>query len=342
MRIRSLTFLSMFLSVFLLFAVRGGAQESKMRTWTSSQGTTVEAELMEYQNGIAKLRNKEGKTISVKASQLSQADQNFLNQSPTPAKTVNGPGGKQPSFEVVGVTVAKPLPPQEGHHDTMLRWNDGTTISLLVRSDSLSIIGLDEEESKVISFVDEKKNDLMKSSGKQEQWQGKNFFRPTEPVSCPAVDSEGKWALVVFHAPNPPAADCKLVTLKGEIVLRAGSGSTTTEHKEIDLAGKGQFKAGDAAITVKKEADTGMMGDFKMKITLESKDALDMVKEFSFFNSQGKEIGSQYAGSGYMGDTNIIYFWLAEDVKTITIKTDVYEKFETIRIPVSLETGIGF
>ena len=340
MRMRVLTFLAVFFSVFLLTAVYGVAQESKMRVWTSSQGTTVEAELVEYQNGVAKLRNKAGKTISVKATQLSQTDQDFLNQSSEPAKTVADPG--KPPFEVVGVAVAKPLPPQEGHNDTMMRWNDGTTISLLVRSDDLSIIALDDEASKVISFVDEKKNDLMKSSGRQEQW-GMSVFRPTEPVSCPVVDSEGKWALVVFHAPNPPSPDCKLVTLQGEIVLRAGSGSTMTEHKDIDiLSGKGQFKAGNATITVKKEDDMGMMGDFKMRITLESQDAMDTIKEFSFFNSQGEKIESQYAGSGYMGDTNTLYFWFAEDVKTITIKTDAYEKFETIRVPVSLETGIGF
>ena len=323
-----------FVLVFVFFAVHVNAQESEVRTWTSNQGSVIKAELVEFKDGAAKLRSTAGKTVYVKISQLSQADQDFLNQSTTNASE------KQP-FEVVGVNVAKPLPQQEGHNDVLMRWNEGTTVSLLVRVDDISIIDLDENASKVNSFVDDKKNDLMKSSGVQQQ-QGWSMFRSTEPVSCSVVDSEGTWALVAFHAPNSPADGCKSISLKADVALRAGSGSVITEHKNIDLSGKGQFNAGNATVLVKKsDSNMGMMGDYKMQIALVSKDALDTIKEYSFFNPQGEEIEYDWAGSSRSGTTSTIYIVLTEEVDTITIKTDTYEKFETIRIPVSLEIGLG-
>ncbi len=253
------------------------------------------------------------------------------------AKTDGAVGG-QP-YEVVGITVAKPLPGQEENYDMRLRWNTGTTISLMVRSSDLSIIDMDNEASKVTSFVDEKKNDLLKSTGKLQSMHT-GMFAPTEPVSCRSIDGEGQWAMVAFHAPSVPAAGCKSVTIKADIVLQAGLGSTVAEHKDIPLSGKGKFKVGDATITVKKQDAVG--DEFKMKIALESKGSFNTIKDFTFLNSSGKEIEYRPSGSGWMGDTNVIWMTLAEEVETVTIKTDTYEKFDTIRIPVTLEVGVGF
>jgi len=349
MRKHSFALLSACLFVFMLFAVHGAAQESKMRTWTSTQGSTIEAELVKYENGVATLRNQNGRTLSVKITQLSRPDQDFLNQ--LSAGTDSAVPSGKPPYEIVCVMVGKPLPSKDENHAHMLSWSVGTTISLLVRSDDLTIIGLDDKASKMISFVDEKKNDLMKSAQRPQQM-GMNMFITFEPssVSCHNVDYEGKWAIVQFSAPNPPAAGSQFVTLKGNIALRAGTGSIVTEHKDIDLSGKGQFKAGNAVITVKKrDSNSGMrmtfMGvsdDISKQIALEAKGDLDSIKKFSFFNSQGEEIESRSTGSMSGGGNSSLYFELVEDVETITIKTDAYEKLETIRIPVSLETGIGF
>ena len=58
------------------------AQESKspMRTWTSSVGTKVEAELLSLTGDQVSLKTKEGKILRLHLHKLSKADQKLLSE----------------------------------------------------------------------------------------------------------------------------------------------------------------------------------------------------------------------------------------------------------------------
>ena len=50
------------------------------RTWTSTKGSTMNAELVDFSNRIVILKSSSGKKISLKIEQLTQADQSFVKQ----------------------------------------------------------------------------------------------------------------------------------------------------------------------------------------------------------------------------------------------------------------------
>lgn len=340
---KKFTLLSAFFAVFMLVAVYATAQDSEMRTWTDTKGNAMKAELVEFTNGVAVLRNAKGKTTRIKIAQLSQTDQDFLDAADAPA--TDEPAGKQP-YEVLGISIIKPTPGQEGG------FHDGTTITLLVRSLDLAIVTVDEEASRVTTFVDEKKNDLL-----DPEYKGKYVARRQD------IGDGRKWVTINFRVPNTPATGCKTVTLKAEIVLKVGGGSVVEEHKNIPLSGKGKFKIGKTTVTVKKgEASRSgienlFSGIFNMEkpedakdkkstpIILETNGSFDIIKKFTFLNDKGEEIESRWSGSScsnMMEHHEEHYYTLAEEVESVTIKTDAYEKLETLRIPVSVDVGVGF
>ena len=53
--------------------------EEEWRTWKSSAGTEIEAKLISFEDGQVTLEKKDGKQLVVKPSQLSEADQEFLD-----------------------------------------------------------------------------------------------------------------------------------------------------------------------------------------------------------------------------------------------------------------------
>lgn len=54
------------------------SQAADFRIWTSSKGTSIEAQLLKYRDGVVKLVTKDPKEISLKVTDLSLADRQYL------------------------------------------------------------------------------------------------------------------------------------------------------------------------------------------------------------------------------------------------------------------------
>ena len=65
-------FLALLAFLFTSFA------SAEMRKWTSTQGSTIEAELVDYSDRVVVLRSAQGRKISLRIDQLSQTDQAFV------------------------------------------------------------------------------------------------------------------------------------------------------------------------------------------------------------------------------------------------------------------------
>jgi len=64
---------------------------AEIRTWTSSSGTTIEAELVRVEAGRAVLRSADGKEVAISLSKLSAEDQAFLQSSTKATSTATEP-----------------------------------------------------------------------------------------------------------------------------------------------------------------------------------------------------------------------------------------------------------
>jgi hypothetical protein len=65
-------------SILVLAATTLFLSAAEFRTWTSKQGSSLEAQLLKYDNGTAFLTTKEPKEIQIKVADLSLADRQYL------------------------------------------------------------------------------------------------------------------------------------------------------------------------------------------------------------------------------------------------------------------------
>lgn len=88
-----------FLLTSLTFLIISFAS-AEMRKWTSNQGSTIEAELVEYSNRVVVLRSTQGRKISLRIDQLSQSDQAFVLEAnkEVPAAAAHDMAGLKPGL----------------------------------------------------------------------------------------------------------------------------------------------------------------------------------------------------------------------------------------------------
>lgn len=348
-----------FLCAWLFTASLANAQ-TEMRTWTSSKGTKIEAELLEYENGRAKLQRPNGSTVLVRDSQLSEEDVAFLRQyaekndkSDKADKTESDataealpPGLK---LQIQGISVYKELPKTEpnrrGMFFTQAR-SSGTTLSFLLSNEieERTLIRLDEEESSLVSMTDSQKKSLLKQKSGLLGSMGM-FGAGPNPVSSSNEDPLGDWIAVDFYAPELPSKGSQFVDIQGKIVVVSGTGEKDTEFKDISLDGKGSFTASGTKVTVKKSDQSFFGGEMKMLIEVTTKGRLDSVFAYTFLNEKGEEIEFQEAGQmwGGIGKNFTITenFALSEKVDKLTIVVSEYETLETLEVPVRAKVDLG-
>ena len=85
-------FLALFAFLFTSFA------SAEMRKWTSSVGSTIEAELVEYADRVVVLRSAQGRKISLRIDQLSQTDQAFVLGGNKEGPAAQGKAGLKPGL----------------------------------------------------------------------------------------------------------------------------------------------------------------------------------------------------------------------------------------------------
>ena len=323
------------------------------KIWTSSDGRTLEAELVEYKDGVAKLQRPNGTVVSVKKEQLSQADQDFLenlSQTEPPSLPL------EVKMEPHAISIAKKMPHGEESHMMWGMDHEGTRITLLVQVSDYSIVALDEEASRLTRFSDDKNTDLLKTDSGTGGIMGNlmggmmgNMEPNQPPIQARMMrNTTGKQIFIDCSAPNCPAPGTQTITLEGRIILQCGQGVKMTEHKNVPLDGSGKFTAGGVSVAIKKEESGGFGNTFggmgqemKMRISFTSNKPLDGVISYTFLDTNGNEI--EWQDGGWMGtnQTHTEYFSLAEEVDSLTIQLEEYETIETITLPVSLKVGLG-
>ncbi|MGL6194293.1 MAG: SHD1 domain-containing protein [Thermoguttaceae bacterium] len=350
--------------IALFVAINKGVSET--RVWTDKSGRKLTAELVESSDTEVKLKRANGAVATVKISQLSPEDQDFLKQnagnsienniginaqSQTDAPIAeDGPV----KVEIQAIAIKKPLPNSDSNNETQMHmqmWSgspDGTTVTLLLTCSDATIIEMDEKTSKITSFTDDKQNNLQK--------QGRAGFTPA--VNEKLLDENGgKWILIDFNGYNRPTIGANKVKLTGTVGLLCGTGSKELEFKDVSTK-KGTISVDGQKIEIKENANAG---DNMGYLFLDSKDAkpkeitgigvvskvpLSAFRQFVFCDSKGKELDYDYGGSmrGMFGPSSeyTTWFMLAGKHDTIIIKVEAYEKTEIIEVPINKEVPLGF
>ena len=275
--------------------------------------------------------------LALTAAPLAQAFQ-------APTKTQKAATAKTEAaakVEVVGLSLEKALenqPPGQqmrfGQFPT-----EGTSVTLLVSHPGKTILGLDEKKSRLTSFTDDKKADLLKARPKPKN-QGVAFnFGPANgsPLKVEnRPDGHSCWVKVL--GPTLPAPGASKITVKGQLVLNCAATVKTAEHKNVALTNGTKIKAGSIPISV-------IAGPPEAGFALEVDGPISVLKSVTFFDAEGKEMKSQSNGtSSYtIGNTtrSSQSFSFGKPVAKATIRVTYFDT-EVLIVPIDVAVGVGF
>jgi len=242
--------------------------------------------------------------------------------------------------EVVGLSLEKaPAGQQAG---PTIRFGqmitDGTSVTLLVTHPSKTIIGLDAKKSRLTSFADDKKANLLKAKPRSKN-QGAVFNIGGDDGSPLKAENQpgGHSCLIKVVGPTLPAPGASKITLKGNLVLSCAASEMTVEHKNVALTNGTKINAGTIHMTV-------IAGPRGAGFALEMDQPLSAIKSIAFFDADGKELKSRSNGTssytvGNMTRTSQSYS-LDKPVAKATIRVTYFDS-ESLSVPIDLTVGVG-
>ncbi|MBC7967546.1 MAG: hypothetical protein H7Z17_16655 [Fuerstia sp.] len=140
-----------------------------------------------------------------------------------------------------------------------------------------------------------------------------------------------------------PGKKTTQLKLDGTLVFIVGRDLKTADA-DLKLTEGTKVKFGSLEATVGKIGEA--FGDpFKQSIELSSKASFDSIAKVEFLDSKGTAIESSEAGSssfGFGGEVTYSRSWqIASDAKAVKVRISYYAKTESVKVPCSLEFGLG-
>jgi hypothetical protein len=252
--------------------------------------------------------------------------------------------------QLVSLRIDKPVP---GMNMARMGGHPGTSLAIWIADPENRLVAFDQNNSKLEKFEDDKGTDLTELMPGPFNWSRFGVFRGGRFST--------KGFQVEVGGDSFPAPGAAKISLKATLVFRRAASEKTIEEKDVPVKTGRKIKAGTLQLNIEavseekmkenQQQNQGFRGpDFpetKMGISLVASASMENIKSVLFFNSKGEEIkitmtssGSQ--STGLLGTTYTNDYWLAEKLDEVTVKITYYEGIESVKIPLNMETGVGF
>lgn len=242
--------------------------------------------------------------------------------------------------EVAGLQVTAKGYVPEGEKDfSALRafsWQAGTRVGLLVTSSDKTIVGLDEEKSKVTGFTDDQETDFTKAKGR--------FGKNGAEFGMMSESEDGRAIVTHVESPGLPGKGAKTLTLKGELVVSLASKSKEVKSEVAVLEKGKKLVVGGNSFEIDSVGKPDW-GDAPLQIRLKSSVNHKDFKGFHFYDAEGNKIESKRSSSGSMGmfgkRTYTVSFSLKKKVDKIVLAVDAWSDLEVVKVPFDFKIGAG-
>lgn len=215
-------------------------------------------------------------------------------------------------------------------------WTKGTSLSLLLTTKDLSIVGLNEKESKLTVLADDQGTDFMKVKSR--------FSRNPYKFGWISVSQDGKALGTTVETEGTPAKGARQLVVKGELVVTTGSTFEKEQSGTVPVKEGTKVEVGGYKFKI-SEVNKPKFGDAKLSITLETNQDMDRLKGISFFDESGKELEADPSGSSSMGfGAKMTYtrtYQLKKKVDEIEVGVLKWTDLKDVKVPVDLSVGVG-
>lgn len=240
------------------------------------------------------------------------------------------------NVQVVAVMVVAP----DGGKDNSRSfcWKPGTTVSASLTLPAGKIVKLNQEESKLISFTDDKGTDLMAGPQSQDP-----FNKPG--ISFQSSDSGASSAIFDLKASGQPAKGATMLNISGTLNAQIAGSTKQFAVENVEIKTNVSFSLGDLPVMI-SEAGTNRNAwsakEYKYSVTISSLRNLDSISSLEFFDANGNKIEAvkRSWGGGFLG--YMIQYDVKQNMDHAKIVATCWQDLKTVDVPISIKTGVGF
>ncbi|HEX9365131.1 MAG TPA: hypothetical protein VF921_00805, partial [Vicinamibacterales bacterium] len=200
----------------------------------------------------------------------------------------------------------------------------GTVVVLSIQAPRGSgIVEIDDHGSKLDAFSDDK---------------GQTLLEEGRVGPFPKVAEDGSAALVDVQVRGRPSAGAVSVTVQGSIAMTLAGGSKPVRAAGVRLDTGQTFKIGTTTMTIGE----AKVEDESTKLTFGlPRSVLNTIREVRFFDAKNAPIEGRRAGSGYFNEKATLEYEAKTKDKTMTIEFELWQNSRAIKVPFTVQVGLG-
>lgn len=238
--------------------------------------------------------------------------------------------------QVVGVMV---VAPSGGKDNRSFCWKPGVTVSAILSPAEGKIVKLNQEESKIDSFSDDKGTDLMAVAASKDP-----FNKPGISFLSSSTDGGDSSVIIDLKAAGRPAKGATVLNISGKVNAQVAGSTKQFTVENVEIKTNVQFSLGDMAITI---SHAGLSkGSFsktdEFSVTFSSPKNLESVSKLEFYDARGIKLEAQKRswGGGFLG--YMVEYVFKKSADHAKIVATCWQDLKTVEVPISIKTGVGF
>lgn len=237
--------------------------------------------------------------------------------------------------QVVGVMVVAPA---GGKDHRSYCWKPGVTVSASLSPAAGKIVKLNQEESKIDSFTDDKGTDLLAAPSSNDP-----FNKPGISFLSLSTDGGDSSVIIDLKASGQPAKGATVLNISGKVNAQVAGSTKQFTVENVEIKTNAQFSLGDLAITI---SHAGLSkGPFsktdEFSVTFSSPQNLESIAKLEFYDAQGIKLEAQKRswGGGFLG--YMVEYVFKKSADHARIVATCWQDLKTVDVPVSVKTGVG-
>jgi hypothetical protein len=238
--------------------------------------------------------------------------------------------------QVISIMV---VAPEGGKGTRDYCWKPGVTVSAILSPAEGKIIKFNQEESKIVSFTDDKGTDLTAAPASKDP-----FNQPG--ISSPSSGAEGGEASIIvdLKAAGQPAKGATTLNLSGIVSAQVAGSAKQFTIASLEMKTNTPFSLGDVPVMITNvgtNRNSWMAKDYPYSVTFSSPRNLECIASLEFSDAQGNQIESRKSswGGGFMG--YMVEYDLKQNVDRAKLVVHCWQDLKTVEAPFSIQTGVG-
>ena len=235
--------------------------------------------------------------------------------------------------EVTGLRIVAPVAGGDKDARGAFFSSAGVTAVVMVTPVNNQIVSVEQSDSKVDSFVDNKGTDLLATKSED----------PFNKPGLGMVDNKMTNATFEVQASALPAKGSTLLMIYGSLSAKVAAATRQFTQDNVAIQTNTSVILGDTKLTITAAGfGKSMWGDKdQFTVSFSSKTDVDSISTLEFFDAQGNKIDAHKSSwGGGMGEYFVEYTF-KKSIDHAKIVATCWQDMKTVEIPFSLKTGLG-